>query len=95
MIVKYEFMIQGNRIALDYNDRNKVGWVGGYSRDRKFMINLLQYFIGYIPRMKYIQNNKIRFNFSVSLNVFETRLELLEEEGFAFEKVKGHGRLTR
>lgn len=95
MVIKYKFMIKYVEIAVWYKDTNGYASIGGYSKNRETMLELVKYFVTHTPRMHYTQKNKIRFSFAMSLIAFEKTIKDLEKLGFAFEKVKSFGRLTR
>lgn len=95
MEIKYLFLVENEKIAVKFNDISREGMIGGFCRNRDIIIHLLEYFVEKVPKMKYIQKNKVRFNFRMSLKTFDMKISMLEENGFAFEKVKSFGRLTR
>lgn len=96
MIEKYIFEIAGSKIALKYNFQINRIVVGGYFRDREYIDSLITgYFTEILPAIQFPQRNKIKYEFTIGKRNFDSILKELEEKGFAFEKVKSHGRLIR
>lgn len=95
MIEKTIFLVSEARVALAYDTEQHRAWIGGHLKDRAVMLELLCYFARYTPRMKKIQRYRIRFEFNMNQTHYDNVIKELEEKGFAFEKVKRFGRLTR
>lgn len=70
--------------------------VGGFSRDRTLIENLIiDYFTDSSIKFKFPQLNKIRYDFKLSVEKFTNAFKEMEENGIGFEQTNSLKKIFR
>ena len=96
MVEKYFVIIGEQVICVKYNLTTGDAVVGGSIRFRETMERIMnEYLVGHVPRVRWVQSNKVRFTLQLSRKKYDTGIEALRTAGFVVERTASHGRLMR
>lgn len=96
MFEKYVMREDEIVLAIMRNDNTKITTIGGKAQDRDFMEKFIkEYFRKFLPKRRYTQTNKIRYNLYMGFKTFHSALDRIREDGFDVTKVKVLGRIMR
>lgn len=96
VIEKYLVLIGEQVVCLKYNLRTGEMVVGGGVRARATMESILMgYIMGHVPKAKFTQANKIRYEFILSRKKYDLAINAMRAAGFVVEETQSHGRLMR
>jgi len=93
---KYLLYFEEEVIALKFNHKKKRMVIGSYAKFRTTIEEVIvNYFRESVPRIKWTQANKVRYDFPLSLEKFTSGVKELKSHGMIIEQVSSHGRLMR
>lgn len=90
-------VVVGEQVAcVRYDLRNGETVVGGNARFREtFERIIVGFFLDHVPRIKFVQVNKVRYTFMLTKKKFDAGMNSMREQGFTVERVRSHGRMMR
>ncbi len=93
---KYLVVIGEQVACVRYSLRNGETVIGGNVRFRETYERIIVgYFTDRLPRIRFMQKNKVRYTFTISKKKFDDGMKSLREQGFTVERVQSHGRMMR
>jgi hypothetical protein len=90
-------VVVGEQVAcIRYGLRNGETVVGGNARFRETYERIIVgYFTDRLPRIQFMQKNKVRYTFTISKARFDRGMQSMRDNGFTVERVQSHGRMMR
>ena len=93
---KYLVVIGEQVACVRYDLCNGETVIGGNARFRETYERIVVgFFLDRVPRMRFIQANKVRYTFTQNKARFDAGMKSMREQGFTVERVKSHGRMMR
>jgi len=90
-------VVVGEQVAcVRFDLRKGETVVGGNARFRETYERIITgFFSDHVPRIRFVQVNKVRYTFTLTKKRFDAGMNSLREQGFTVERVRSHGRLMR
>jgi hypothetical protein len=93
---KYLVCISEVVACVRYDLRNGETIVGGNARFRETYERIIVgYFADRVPRIRFVQKNKVRYTFTLNKSRFDAGIKSMREQNFTVERVRSHGRMMR